>query len=84
MKNFFKKLQSRKFLTAAAGILTGAALALGAGRETVEAVCGAVMASISLVAYIVTEGRIDAAHAADAIEKIQSSIDMLEGEDNAK
>ena len=84
MKNFLLKLTSRKFLAALAGLITGAAIAFGAGADTIDAVSGAVMASVSLVTYIITEGRVDAMKAADAIEKIQHSLDAVSGEKNEK
>ncbi len=56
-----RKLMSRKFWTAAAGIITGIALILGADESTLSSVSGAVTALASVLVYIITEGRIDAA-----------------------
>ena len=54
-----KKFTSRKFITAVAGIVAGVVMALGVDESVVTAVAGAVVSAVSLVAYIVTEGKID-------------------------
>ena len=56
-----KKLTSRKFITAIAGIIAGIVMIFGVDRDVVSTVSGAAISLASLVAYIVTEGRIDAA-----------------------
>lgn len=65
MREFLKKLTSRKFLLAIVGAVSGLALALGAeGSEIeriVETVGGIVAAAGSIVAYINGESKIDAA-----------------------
>ena len=60
MQNLIKKFTSRKFLTAAAGIIVGIILAFGADEGAAGTIAGAAMAVISLVVYIITEGRVDA------------------------
>lgn len=60
MQNLIKKFTSRKFLTAAAGIIVGIIFAFGADESAVGTIAGAAMAVISLVTYIITEGRVDA------------------------
>lgn len=66
MHNILKKLTSRKFWVAVAGVATGIALMLGADGNEINTVTGSVTALISAVVYIVTEGKIDAAGALPA------------------
>lgn len=75
-KNLAKKLLSRKFLTALAGILSGLAIAAGADAGEVESISGAVLAAASALGYIITEGMVDAA----AVEAGRSSPRQAAGE----
>jgi len=83
MKNFLRKLTSRKLWVAVAGLATGAALALGAETSDIGAVAGAVMAVVSVVTYVITEGKIDAESVKNAILAIQQGAEALEREDEA-
>jgi len=58
---FWTKLKSRKFLTALAGLIVGAAAMLGVEADEIQTVAGAVISALSLIGYIVTEGQIDIA-----------------------
>ena len=78
-----KKLSSRKLWVAIAGVATGLAIALGADASDIQTIAGAVTAVMSCVAYIVTEGKIDAEAVKNAIEGVQDGLAVLEkGEDN--
>lgn len=66
-----KKLFSRKLWLAVAGAATGIALALGVESTEITTVAGAVTALVSVVAYIVTEGKIDAAAVKAAVDAAQ-------------
>ena len=81
MKTFLKKLTSRKFLAALAGLVTGLAMVFGLEESVMTTVSGAVVAVASLITYIVTEGRIDAEAVGDAAEKVQDAIDAVKGEE---
>ncbi len=59
---FIRKLTSRKFWLAVAGVATGVAVALGADATEIEAVAGTITALVSAVGYIITEGKVDAAN----------------------
>ena len=61
-----RKLSSRKLWAAAAGIVAGLAMVFGLDEDTITTVAGAVVTLSSMAAYIVTEGRVDAAHAKSA------------------
>lgn len=79
MKTFGEKLKSRKFLAALAGVITGLAVVFGLDEGVITAVAGAVTGLASVVAYIVTEGRIDAAAVYKAAQSIQEAQDAMEG-----
>ena len=55
-----KKLLSRKFLAAVAGVVSGLVMVLGLDEGIVSTVAGAVTAASSVVSYILAEGKIDA------------------------
>ena len=61
MQNFLKKLTSRKFLAALAGVATGLAMIFGVDETTISTVAGAVTTVASVVSYIMSEGMVDAA-----------------------
>ena len=63
MREFLKKLTSRKFWMAAAGVATGVALAFGVEESAISTVAGAVTTVASVMVYIGMEGRVDAARA---------------------
>ena len=81
MKAFLKKLTSRKLWMAIAGVATGIAVALGVDAGDVSTITGAVTAIVSVVAYIVTEGKIDAESVKNAVESTQNAIETIVGED---
>lgn len=57
-----RKLSSRKLWAAVAGVVAGLAIVFGLDSDTITNVAGAVVSVASLVTYIITEGRVDAAH----------------------
>jgi hypothetical protein len=76
-RKIIRKLSSRKFWMAAAGIVTGIAMALGVEQSDAASVAGAVTAAISVAAYVIAEGRVDAAALAEALEKTQRAGELL-------
>ena len=58
-----RKLSSRKLWAAAAGIVAGLAMVFGLDENTISTVAGAVVSVASVVAYIMAEGKVDAAGA---------------------
>ena len=60
MEKFLKKLSSRKFLAAVAGFVAGLAIVFGLDENTISAVSGAVVSMMSVITYIITEGKVDA------------------------
>ena len=57
-----RKLSSRKLWAAVVGIITGLAMVFGLDESTINSVAGAVVSVASVVAYIITEGKVDAAN----------------------
>lgn len=60
MENFVRKITSRKFLTAVAGIVAGLAVAFGLDENMITQVAGVVTAMVSIAAYITGEAKVDA------------------------
>lgn len=79
MKNIVEKLKSRKLWAAVAGLVVGVATIFGADAGEISTVAGAVVSLVSVVAYIITEGRIDAAAVGDAAGALQDAIDVVVG-----
>lgn len=73
-----KKLSSRKLWAAVAGIVTGLAMVFGLDENVITTVAGAVTALASVVAYIIAEGKIDAAAVAVAITAAQDAKEAIE------
>ena len=61
--NWKQKLTSRKLWAAAAGEVTGLAMAFGLDESVISTVAGGMVTLASVVRYIVTEGAVDAAAA---------------------
>lgn len=78
MKTLKTKLISRKFLTALAGLITGLAMIFGIDEAVISTVAGAVISVGAVVAYIITEGRVDAARAAKAAEYVVKAVEAVE------
>lgn len=74
MKEFLNKLKSRKFLTCVAGVIMGFCMVFGLDEGTVNTISGAIVAVGSVVTYIYTEGKIDAA----SVDKIKDAADKVE------
>lgn len=79
-KDVLRKLSSRKLWLAIAGVVTGIAMALGVDTSEIGTVAGAVTALVSVVTYIVTEGRVDAEGVKNAVESVQDAVDAIQTE----
>ena len=78
MRTFWQKVTSRKFLAALVGIITGLAMVFGLDQNIITTISGAVMALASVIVYIATEGKIDAAAVGEAAKKVEDARDALE------
>lgn len=74
-----RKLSSRKLWAAAAGIVAGLAMVFGLDQNTISNVAGAVVSVASVVAYIITEGKVDAESVKNAVENTQDAVDTIAG-----
>ena len=77
-----KKFKSRKLWVAVIGVLMGVAMIFGVDPNVAETVSGAVVAVVSVVTYIITEGKIDAAAVGDAAQKVQNAVDAVTGQED--
>ena len=77
MRSLAEKLKSRKLWAALAGVVVGLAMVFGLDESIISTVSGAVTAVASVVAYIITEGRIDAEGVKNAIEKVDEAADTI-------
>lgn len=84
MKTLKTKLISRKFLTALAGLITGLAMIFGIDEAVISTVAGAVISVGAVVAYIITEGRVDAARAAKAAENVVKAVEAVDAMETAE
>ena len=75
-----RKLSSRKLWAAVAGIVTGLAMVFGLDEGTISSVAGAVVSVASVVAYIITEGKVDEAAARKAVDDIQKAAGAVKDE----
>lgn len=76
-----EKLMSRKLWMAIAGIATGISMVLGVDSTEITSVAGGVVALISCVTYIITEGKIDAEGVKTTIIEVQEAVDTITGGD---
>ena len=72
-----KKLTSRKLWAAIAGIVTGLAMVFGLDEGTMSTVSGAVVSVASVITYIITEGKIDAASVGNAMDAVQNAVESV-------
>lgn len=80
-KTFWQKLKSRKLWLALIGAASGIAIAWGVDKTIVEVVAGAAVSLVSVVSYIVVEGKIDAAGVelgAEFVNKVIDAIGVIE------
>lgn len=80
MNNMVRKLSSRKLWAAVAGVVAGLAMVFGLDETVISTVAGAVVSVMSVITYIITEGKIDAESVKNAIEDIQNGIEVVEGD----
>lgn len=77
MNSVMKKLSSRKLWAAVAGLVAGLAMVFGLDEGIITTVSGAVVTVASVIIYIVTEGKVDAAAVKKAAEEVQKAGDAL-------
>ena len=75
-----RKLSSRKLWAAVAGIVTGLAMVFKLDEGTMSSLAGATVSVCSVVAYIITEGKVDAESVKKAVEDVQSAAGAVRDE----
>lgn len=80
MNNVMKKLSSRKLWAAVAGLVAGLAMVFGLDEGIITTVSGAVVTVASVIIYIVTEGRVDAAAVKKAAEDVAKAGEAIENQ----
>lgn len=73
-----RKLSSRKLWAAVAGIVVGLSMVFGLDEGTISNVAGAVVSVASVVAYIITEGKVDAESVKNAVESVQDAVEVVQ------
>lgn len=71
------KFTSRKFLSMIAGVIMGLALAFGLDEGTMSTVAGAVVSLVSVITYVITEGKVDAAAVGQAAKQLEDLCNAL-------
>ena len=77
-----RKLSSRKLWMAIAVVSGGISVAIGNDASDIQSIAGLVSALIGSVAYIITEGKIDAASVGNILqnaEDVKNALDAVEG-----
>ncbi len=72
-----RKLSSRKLWACLLGVGVGIAVAFGVDGDTISTVAGAVTSLVSIITYVITEGKIDAAAVNQAYEDADIIIDAV-------
>ena len=80
METLKRKLSSRKLWAAVVGVVAGIAMVFGLDENVITDVAGAVVSVASLITYIITEGKVDAAAVKDAVTNVQNAVEAVEGE----
>lgn len=78
METLKRKLSSRKLWAAVAGVVTGLAMVFGLDENVITSVAGAVVSVASVITYIITEGRVDAAAVKNAVEDVQEAVEAVD------
>ena len=76
-----KKLTSRKFLTCLAGVVLGVCMFFGLDESAVNTIAGAVTSVASVIIYIYSEGKIDAAAVdmiVEVVEEVETAVDAVD------
>ena len=77
MEEIVQKLKSRKLWLAVGGMCAGIALAFGVDTSDLQTVAGAVTTLVSVAAYILAEGRVDAVAMEGAAQKIYDAAETV-------
>lgn len=82
MEEILQKLKSRKLWLAIGGMCAGIALAFGVDAGDLQTVAGAVTTVVSVAAYILAEGRVDAIAMEGAAQKVYDAAEIVSEQEN--
>lgn len=74
MKDFLKKLGSRKFLMALISVISGIMSMMNCGDSLIQFVCSLILIIVPTIVYIVTEGVLDYTGIGLALEQIIETL----------
>jgi phage shock protein PspC (stress-responsive transcriptional regulator) len=77
-----RKLSSRKLWAALAGIVTGLSMVFGLDETVISTVAGAVVSVMSVMTYIITEGKIDAEAVKNTVDDVKDAVDKIDDSNN--
>lgn len=77
-----RKLSSRKLWAAFAGVVAGLSMVFGLDETVISTVAGAVVSVMSLMTYIITEGKIDAAAVKNTVDDVKDAVDKIDDSNN--
>lgn len=72
-----KKLTSRKFLMTVAGVITGIVIIAGGDEQDASIISGSVVTIISIVSYMIAEGKVDIARVSQALKEADKIVDVI-------
>lgn len=81
MSKVISKLSSRKLWAAIVGVVTGLAMIFGVDTSVITTVAGGVISAVSVMTYIVTEGKVDAAAVSQAVKNVQNVVEAIESDE---
>jgi hypothetical protein len=77
MKNFIKKMTSRKFIVTAISAIAGVVTLFIGNSEVVEIIASALMIVVPTIVYCITEGKIDAASVSTITQTVVDTAEKL-------
>lgn len=75
--NILKKISSRKFLAMIVGVFMGVATVFSLDQTVINTVSGTVISLVSVITYIITEGKIDAKALEEASNKVKETLETM-------
>lgn len=79
-----KKLTSRKFLVSLAGTITGVMGMIGCSDDATKVVAFGVVSAVSILGYVIMEGKVDAAAVGNATATLNTLMKMISEMQNSQ
>lgn len=84
VKDILKKFTSRKFIMSLVGVIVGILGMFGCSDNTTAIVAFAALEILSILAYIIAEGRVDAAAVKNITDVVNMLVDMITQANNGQ